>query len=89
MVHEGNIIIQTFPPVETKREEALKMLEPLPKGRQKTAAAAIDKVIETALFTGYTQGVNDALNPEGAEILSRIMENWGKPPDKADNKRLS
>ena len=86
MVQDGNIMLRTFPQVEAQREEVLKMLDPLPKGSQDTAAAAIDTMIRTAMFAGYTQGASDALTPHGAEVLSRIMDGMNDDPE---HKRLS
>lgn len=83
MVQNGNIILKTFPQVEAQRERLEEMLSPLPNGSRGNAHAAIDDLIQTAMFAGYTQGATDALTPNGAELLSRIVDGTTDP------KRLS
>ena len=71
MVQNGNITLQTFPQIEAQRERLEEMLSPLSNGGKGDAHAAIDDLIQTAMFAGYTQGAADALTPNGAELLSR------------------
>lgn len=86
MIKDGNITLRTFPQVENQRERLKAMLAALPKGDQEKAHAAIDNLIETAMFAGYSQGAEDAATPEGKKVLAELSRITS---GSADTKRLN